>query len=275
MPAKKDKNLGDATVDSINQAQARLEAINADIKKAEDRNAFLTIEGESIQKNIDFLNGNLEKRKQDTQDFEENYKIRLSNLVGLDEQIKVKEVELIELERTSTNEIKQEISNLNAELKKLETQKENLLNELTALGNSIIQKSDEARASAEVNRLLEIKKNDLQSLIKSETEKAQEVVADTDKKKNQLSSYNVKLKEVQEKIEKYEKEYSIMLTTEKELNKVLIQLGKDIEKAQTEFDKISKKSKVLIDRTEFQNGQEAYLKEQFEKIGREYQPYQE
>ena len=275
MPVKKDKNLGEATVDSINQVQARLEAINADIKKAEDRNAFLTIEGESIQKNIDFLNGNLEKRKQETKDFEENYKIRLSNLTGLDEQIKIKEVELIELERTSTNEIKQEISNLSAELKKLETQKENLLNELTVLGKNIIQKSDEARASAETNRLLEIKKNDLQSLIKGETEKAQEVVADTDKKKNQLSSYNVKLKEIQEKIEKYEKEYSVMLNTEKELNKVLVQLGKDIEKAQTEFDKISKKSKVLIDRTEFQNGQEAYLKEQFEKIGREYQPYQE
>src|SRR3989337_2789519 len=99
MPAKKDKNLGDATVDSINQAQSRLEAINADIKKAEDRNAFVTIESESIQKNIDFLNGNLEKRKQETKDFEENYKIRLSNLSGLDEQIKIKEVELIELER--------------------------------------------------------------------------------------------------------------------------------------------------------------------------------
>ena len=276
MPPKKARNLGDAqtaTIDSINQAQARLEAINADIKKAEEAKAFSQIEQESIQKNIDFLNQNLEQRQKDTKDFEENYKASLADLEIVKKAIEDKKVELVELERSSTSEIKKQIDSLNSDLKTLETKKSDLTDSITAFNLDITKANETLQTLKTSIDSLEQQKNDLLDLIKSETGHAQEVVDDTDKKKEQLSSYNSQLELIKKEIEDTKSEISGLELDKENIKKELVDLASKREEAQKQFDILSKKSQILIDRTEYQDGQEAWLKEQFDKIGREYQPY--
>lgn len=276
MPAKKDKIIGDAQSDindSINQAQARLEAINADIKKAEENKAFLQLETESVQKNIDFLNGNLEKRKQDTADFEENYKLRLIDLDNVKKEIEDKEVELIKLEKDSTEDIKNKINGLDLEVEKLEKNKVNLLKENSSIGKKIIESSEMASASKNLINTLEVRKNELQDLIKVETKNSEESISHVDKLKDQIESYTDVLDVLKKDIKDNQAKNNEIVNARAQLEKDLVEAKKKVDEANAEFDKMSKKSQILIDRTEFQDGQEIYLKEQFEKIGREYQPY--
>jgi chromosome segregation ATPase len=262
-------------VDLINQNNIQFEAINAEIKKAEDHNAFLTLEAESIKKNIDFLNENFETRKKETQDFEENYKLRLADLEKIKKDIEEKKEEMIELERNSTNGIKAEVSRLDSEIVKLEKNKATLIYENEKTGKLIISETDNLnKIKLEVNNF-QIRKNELISFIDSKIKNAEKIVEDLDNKKSQLVGYESKIVQARETIENLQIEIHGFEESKDILESVLAETNKKIELAQAEFDKISKKSKILIDRTEYQNNQEVYLKEQFEKIGREYQPYSE
>ena len=102
--------------DSVKRYKTQLEEANKETARVTEANSVLKDNADSIQQNIDFLNGELEKRKQEVKDFEENHKIKSDELSVIEQTIEQKNLELAEMEKKSTEKINQEITDLQSEV---------------------------------------------------------------------------------------------------------------------------------------------------------------
>jgi chromosome segregation ATPase len=260
--------------DSVKRYKIQQEELNKETAKITKSNADLSLTTGDIQNNIDFLSGHLEKRKKEVKDFEESYKVKFDRLSVIDQEIEQKNLSLTEMEKESTERIRKEVVSLQSDIDKLSTQRDNLIIEITDKTKQVDRLNETVGVINDSITILKSQEKDQKNVVDNETVNINELTKTVDKLKDQIESYTNVLDVLKNDIKEGQTELAGFEETRSALITEIKKLTKDRDFAQGEFDELSLKSRILIERGEYQDGQAVWLKEQFEKIGRDYQPYQ-
>lgn len=260
--------------DSVKRYKIQQEELNKATAIITKSNSDLQVKTDDIQKNIDFLNDNLEKRKQETKNFEIRYKAGVDELDTLEKTIEQKNLELTEMEKEATEKIKVEVENLQSKVDELDILKKSRDEEIIVQNNNIAKLNGTVSTLNDSITILKSQASDQKKIVDNETININELTKEVDKLKDQIESYTDVLDVIKQDIKDSQAKITELGDIKKELENLLVDFNKKVESANAEFDELSTKSRILIERGEYQEGQAVFLKEQFEKIGRDYQPYQ-
>jgi chromosome segregation protein len=279
MPNQQDKldeiiQQQEIVADSVKRYKTQLESLNKETTRITESNASLQSIADSLKEKIDLLNADFENKNNEIKNFNKDYQLKSEELKEINSLVKQKNLELSKMEEQATEKIRQEITALQSSADEQSTRKQNLLIDIALLESKINKLNEIVGTLNDSITILKSQEKDQKNVVDNETVNINELTKNVDKLKNQIESYTDVLDVIKQDIKDGQAEITELENTKKELENLLVDFNKKVESANAEFDELSTKSRILIERGEYQEGQAIFLKEQFEKIGRDYQPYQ-
>jgi len=263
------------TNNAINLGSAELERIDGKTKDANNNLLSLETIIDNKNKDILLLEGELLKRKKEIIDFNNDYKNRKNELSDVIKKLEDKKNELSLMEDNFKKEFQQNKKFQEKEITVLQSQKEELVNEIASSENfnnnlkeeldGLIGKKKSLSADIEADK---VEKKELEDRLEQSSIKLENVIGSIIGYQNKIDALKFTLKKLSDEISEKENERTLILKNFKEV-------VSENEKAKQELDTVLLRTRALVEREDHVLGQEIYLKSLFKKIGHEYEPFRE